>query len=253
MATEAVTEIEHLQQIIESLQQENLELMKHNQLLQEENSKLTELLEQVDDDIEGPVDEEADCEENSKWLPLKGFDDYVIKNYYPYDIKRISTGCIVKEYDHGDGYICASLLLGNKQKNCRKHVLVARQFILNDDPKHKTMVDHINKHRDDNHTTNLRWVTPSDNTKNKSSHRGIEYEYVKEIPDDAIVVDSYGKYKFEDYYFHDDKFYFYNGIEYRILHICTNKNGCKYVCAMNTEGQKTSIWYSKFKRIYNLE
>ena len=262
MATEAVTEIERLQQIIESLKQEVLELRKHNKLLQEENSKLTEMVEHVDevsttddddDDIEEPVDEEADCEENSKWLPLKGFDDYVIKNYYPFLIKRVSTNHVVAEYNNNDGYICVRLILGNKHKNCRKHVLVARQFIPNDDPQNKRFVDHKNKHPDDYHISNLRWVTASENQKNKSSHNGIEYEFVKEIPDDAIVVDSYGNHTFENYYFHDDKFYFFNGIEYRVLYISTDKYGSKYVRVTDTDGKRPKILYSRFKKIYNLD
>ena len=132
---ESFTEIERLQQIINELKNENLELRKHNELLQEENSKLTDMLNNVDEAT------------------------------------------------------------------------------------------------DDN----------------------IEYEFVKEISNDAIVVDSYGEYEFEDYYFHDNKFYFYNGIEYRILHINTDKYGNKYVCVMNTEGNRINIYYSKFKRLYNLE
>ena len=261
MATEAVTEIEHLQQIIESLKQKNLELIKHNQLLQEENSKLTELLEQVDetsatddddDDTEElePVDEEADCEENSKWLPLKGFDDYVIKNYYPYDIKRVSTGHVVKDSPQKSGYINVHIY----HKTYLKHLLVARQFIPNDDPKNKLYVDHKNKHRDDYHISNLRWVSFNENCRNRTSHLGLDYEFVDEIPGDSIVVDAYGEYKFENYYFYNDKFYFDNGIEYRVLRINTRKcDGSKYVYVLSTDGISRKIYYSKFKRLYNLE
>lgn len=264
-----VSEIERLQQIINELKQENLELGKHNQILQDEVSKLTDMLDNVeffttdDDDDEATADEpksvpvesngEAADEENAEWLPLKGFNDYVIKNYYPYDIKRVSTGHIVKECKL-HGYVGVNLFMGNNSKPYMKHVLIARQFIPNDDPEHKTMVDHKNMHKDDNHISNLRWVSASENQQNKSSHGNIEYEFVKDIPNDAIVVDTYGKHKFENYYFHDDKFYFYNGVMYRVLHICTNKTyGSKLVNAITTEGNRINIYYSKFKRLYNLE
>ena len=255
------TEIEHLQQIIESLKQKNLELIKHNQLLQEENSKLTELLEQVDetsatddddDDTEElePVDEEADCEENSKWLPLKGFDDYVIKNYYPYDIKRVSTGHVVKDWPQNTGYVGVHL----NNKSFLKHILIARQFIPNDDPKNKRLVDHKNKNRADYHISNLRWVSFNENNQNKTSHLGLDYEFVDEIPGDAIKVDSYGKYKFEDYFFINNTFYFHTGVEYRVLRINIRKDdGSKFVNAMSTNGKRIRIYYSKFKRLYNLE
>ena len=265
---DSAAEIEHLQQIIDELKQEILELRKHNELLQDENSKLTDMLDNVelsttdddddddDDDTEEfeTVDEEADCEENSQWLPLKGFDDYVIKNFYPYDIKRVSTNHVVKDGKR-NGYPSITLYRGDKHNTFNKHVLIARQFIPNDDPKNKCYVDHKNKHRDDYHISNLRWVTASENNQNKSSSAyGIEYEFVKEIPGDAIVVNSYGKHTFENYYFHDNKFYFYNGIEYRILHICTEKrNGSKFVHAMSTVGKKLVIRYSRFKKMYDLE
>ncbi len=259
---ESVTEIEHLQQIIDELKQEILELRKHNELLQDENSKLTDMLDNVelstidDDDSQSdedePVDEEANDEENSKWLPLKGFTDYVIKNFYPYDIKRVSTNHIIKERKL-HGYVGVKLVQGDTVKTQYKHVLLARQFISNDDPEHKTMVDHKNRNKDDYHISNLRWVSASENQQNKSSHGNIEYEFVKEISGDAIKVNSYGKHTLENIYFHDDKFYFHDGLEYRILYICTNKYGSKFVNVINTEGNRINIYYSRFKKIYGLE
>lgn len=274
MSTEPVPGIERLLQVVDELKNENLELKQVVAELTEQVSQLTKMLCHIDDSsalfaddeddddsqsddddeepVEGPIDEEADCEENSKWLPLKGFNDYVIKNYFPYEIKRVSKNRVVKECK-SNGYISMNLVVGNKRKTLGKHILIARQFIPNDDPKNKRFVDHKNKHRDDYHISNLRWVTASENGKNKSSCRGVDYEYVTEIPGDAIVVDSYGKHTFEDYYFHDNKFYFHNGIEYRVLYICTDKkNGSKYVYAVNTDGKQTSIYYSKFKRLYGL-
>ena len=165
---ESVSEIERLQLMFDELKQKYHEEVKHNQMLLDEVSKLTNMLNNVefstndDEDIEElePVDEEADSEENSKWLPLKGFDDYVIINYYPYDIKRVSTDHIIKECII-DGYVSVSLILRCKHKKCLKHILVARQFIPNDNPKNKRYVDHKNRKRDDYHISNLRWVTES--------------------------------------------------------------------------------------------
>jgi len=43
------------------------------------------------------------------------------------------------------------------------HRLVALNFVPNPNPSKFTVVDHIDKNRQNNHWTNLQWVTPSDN------------------------------------------------------------------------------------------
>lgn len=59
------------------------------------------------------------------------------------------------------------------------HVIVARLFVYNDDPIHKTYVDHIDTNIYNNRADNLRWVTASGNAnnplskkKNRKSHLG---------------------------------------------------------------------------------
>ena len=103
------------------------------------------------------------------------------------------------------------------------------------------------------------WVSSSTNHRNKTSSRGIQYEYVDTIPGDSIVVDEYGTNEFENYYFHDNIFYFYNGIQYRKLHVNERKRdsqklkcGAKFVCLLNTNGKVITVFYSKFKRLHNL-
>ena len=68
------------------------------------------------------------------------------------------------------------------------------------------------------------------------------------------MVNDYGKYQFENYYFDEetDKFYFFNGQQYRELHINTFKNGLKYVYMITTEDKRVKVCYSKFKRLYDL-
>jgi hypothetical protein len=80
----------------------------------------------------------------------------------------------------------------------------------------------------------------------------IIYEYVDDIPEEALVVKDYGKHEFEDLYFHQDVFYKFNGINYRKLHVCERKCGSLIVSVKDTRGKKTQISYSRFKRIYDL-
>ena len=176
--------------------------------------------------------------------------DYEILNEYPFTIRKKSNHRVVSESDDGKGYIQVAL----NGKPYRKHRLIAEQFIPNDDPLHKTEVDHINRNRSDNHIENLRWVSNSENQKNKTSHCGVEYTFVDDIDVDSIVITDYGKHKFDEYYYDQtvDKFYFWNGIKYRELHINENKKGLKFVYMKSTEGKTIKVCYAKFKRLYGL-
>lgn len=51
------------------------------------------------------------------------------------------------------------------------HRIVAFQKVPNDDSIHKTYVDHINHDKHDNIPSNLRWVTPEENAKNRTPNR----------------------------------------------------------------------------------
>ncbi len=79
-------------------------------------------------------------------------------------------------------------------------------------------------------------------------------KFVDNIPDDSIVVYDYYNYKFENLYFHNNVFYYYDGIQYRKLHINEDKrNHSKYVCAKDEKNKLIQIYYSKFKQLYNLD
>ena len=188
----------------------------------------------------------------AEFVELVEHPDYEILTVFPFTIRRKDNHYEVSESYDKDGYIQLILNDEDRRRHCLKHILIAKQFIKNDDPEHKTMIDHKNKARDDNHLENLRWATPTENNFNTSTRNGVIYEFVKEIPDESIVVDTYNNHTFEDYYFNDDVFYFWTGIEYRILYICENKYGSKYVNMYNTNHKKVQVFYSKFKRQHDL-
>jgi len=188
---------------------------------------------------------ESDCESNTdegKWVDLIVDEDYEIWDQYPHPIRRKTNQYVIKEHINKRGYVRCLL----NQKNYPKHRLIALQFIKR--PTDNTEVDHINRNRSDNRIENLRWISHSENNKNRTSTCGIEYEFVDDISGESIVADSYGKYEFDDLYYHENTFYFYNGLQYRKLHINEMKNGCKYINAYDTDSVRRKIFYSKFKR-----
>ena len=188
----------------------------------------------------------------AEFVELVEHPNYEILTIYPFTIRRKDNHYEVSNIIGNRNYIYVKLNDNGNKKMYFKHILIAKQFIPNDDPEHKIQVDHKNKNTSDYHLENLRWCTPRENNRNISSKNGVIYEFVKEIPEDAIVVDTYNNHTFEDYYFHDDVFYFYTGIEYRILPINYIRNMSAFVNMKSIEDKRVRIYYSIFKRQHDL-
>ena len=130
------------------------------------------------------------------------------------------------------------------------HRVIAEHYI-NRDPEH-IEVDHIDHNRLNYNITNLRWCTKSENMKNRSKstrNTDIEYEYVDDIPDNAVSILRYGKHWFKDYYYANNTFYYYNQHQFRILPKLIDRNGCEYVYAYNTNNKKVGIYINKWDKI----
>ena len=194
------------------------------------------------------------------YVTLNADSDYEILNEYPYTIRRKRD-----QYEVSESYSNGYLILQLNGKFYYKHRLIAEQFIPNNDPEHKTQVDHINHDRSDYHLSNLRWVSASENLFNKSSSKGVEYEYFDDIPDDSIIVDFYetqNSIRYFDqnkyYYYYDeenDEDVFYGKVKddlYRRLHINSNKSGNKFVSALDANHKRVSLYVDKFKRQHDL-
>lgn len=191
---------------------------------------------------------------------LKVDNDYEIGTTYPYVIRRKSNGFIPKEGLNGQGYV----RIGLNNKTYFKHRLVALQFIPNDDPVNKDQVDHINHDRADYHITNLRWCSGSTNQMNRSSNKGVEYEFIDDIPDEAISIDYYDT-RYERRYFNDKQYYYWNddgndvfysritddGL-YRVMHIVIQKGGVRVVHMKDVNHKLVGIVVPRFKHQYDL-
>lgn len=103
-------------------------------------------------------------------------------------ITRIQNERILKQRKDKDGYLTVELNKNGKRKFCRVNRLIALTFIPNDDPIHKTQVNHINEfEKNNNNINNLEWCTPKENTNygtrtermSKSQSRPV-FQYSKE-------------------------------------------------------------------------
>ena len=69
-------------------------------------------------------------------------------------------GTVVKQRSDVDGYRVINLVKDKgRQQTFKVHRLVAWEYCVNDDPKAKTQVNHINEVKDDNRAENLEWCT----------------------------------------------------------------------------------------------
>lgn len=74
------------------------------------------------------------------------------------DSQRVLNGCITS------GYRSVKLTFNNsKQQRYYVHRLVAEHFIINSDPKNKTIVNHKDGNKLNNNVENLEWVFPREN------------------------------------------------------------------------------------------
>ena len=195
-----------------------------------------------------------------EFIPLKGFDDYEILSVHPFTIRRKDNHHEMSERIH-NGYIDIKL----NGKRYLKHRLIGLQFIPNDDPEHKTQLDHISHDKTDNHLNNLRWVSNSVNQINKSSNRSIEYEFIDDLPEDVIMIDYYetknGRREFEEnryyYYFNEEtnEDVIYSKITdnlYRIMHLNQNRAGNHFVNARDINNKNVALYINRFKFQRNL-
>ena len=95
--------------------------------------------------------------------PIDGFPGYWVNSYGRVWSDK-SKKWLVPVPDP-NGYLNVFLSVNGKAIRTRIHRLVATAFIPNDDPEHKTVVDHIDNDKTNNRVDNLQWLSSGDNTR----------------------------------------------------------------------------------------
>ena len=106
---------------------------------------------------------------------IDGFENYII--YEDGLIYNENNDRFIKERKEPTGYMRVGLSKDGKKKFLYVHRLIALAFIHN--PLNKPCIDHINRIRDDNRIENLRWVTYSENSQNRTDNNEDMYIYKK--------------------------------------------------------------------------
>ena len=124
-----------------------------------------------------------------------------------------------------------------------KHRIIAQQFINN--PNNLPFVDHVNRNGLDNRLENLRWVSVSENNKNKTRFMSHQYVFLDELPETAEPLEFYNNHEFDDLWidYENQKLYVFQGVKYREL-IQHPKRHTSYYNAYDKKGNHVSIYRS---------
>jgi hypothetical protein len=122
-----------------------------------------------------------------EYRKIKNYENYEISNFG--NIRNSKTSIILKQKLKKNGYYEICLCKDNKKKSFIVHRLVAFAFIPNDDNS-KPEIDHIDRNKINNHTTNLRWVNRSENLLNKDyyHHKKTVHHHIWITPNLTFCV-----------------------------------------------------------------
>lgn len=103
---------------------------------------------------------------NEVWKEVEGTKG----RYFISNCGRLKSYCkysarIVKPYRNQYDYLRADIWKNGKRETVLIHRLVAKAFVENDSPEEKDTVDHIDRNKNNNTSSNLRWLSRSANAK----------------------------------------------------------------------------------------
>ncbi len=107
------------------------------------------------------------------WRSIDGYDNYEVSTHGR--VRNATTARILKQHLRKEGYYRVSLSKDGQVKRFEIHRLVATEFIANSDE--KNLVDHIDHDTTNNHVSNLRWATKSENAMNQMKQQNTSSTY----------------------------------------------------------------------------
>ncbi|CAL6100142.1 HNH_endonuclease [Hexamita inflata] len=196
-----------------------------------------------DDFIEANKDQVKNVVEQGRFII--GFPDYVVTSMGR--IICVSQQTEAKLCVNGWGYFVINLKNEDGWSMFNVHSLVANAF-LGLKPT-GFQVDHIDRNRQNNCLENLRYVSVSDNQKNKTSYKGHSAEYFNQLPNSCVQLKSYGKHIFDRYFIDQNtkQIYSFDNNQYLKITLTTDRKCQKYVIK-NILNKQVSVFLSKLQR-----
>ena len=131
-----------------------------------------------------------------QWVTLSMAPQYDIDANYPHYLRK--NGKVLQPYcTSNSGYYSYGF---SDLPEKLHHRIIASQFVANDDPLSKRVVDHINGDGKDNHITNLQWLSQSDNIRKCKSYTQQPKVVIQQLPADAVPLGLYEGHSYSRYY-----------------------------------------------------
>ena len=179
-----------------------------------------------------------------QWQPIVGFPNYMVSDEGKVYNKK--TDNFIGQ-PGSDGYVRVTLHNDGNQASYYVHHLVMNAFVGPCPLGYE--VDHIDRNPSNNDLSNLRYVTHSENNKNRGKVNGVTYEFIDDLPEDAVKVKEYHGNEFKGYWYSpsSNKFWYENGAAFRSVHIyhIGNYEGIK---AIDIYGKRRRINVKAWKR-----
>ena len=182
------------------------------------------------------------------FVQLTAHPKYEISTSYPFIIRNISTGRILKQVITAQGYLTVKL-----GTTIPVHRVIAEQFITSNIQ--NMDVNHINHQRLDNRIENLEVITHSENLKKrKKLYTKQLSEYIPQDDinkDNLIQLERYKDKDFNKYFFDksNDKLYIYQEKAKRYKVLKPTKNGLNYIVSLITSNK--TILTSGYDKLIN--
>ena len=163
-------------------------------------------------EIDSDVEENVEADPQECWQPIEGYPKYEVSNFgrvrsIRVANRKVKTHKILKAFHDKDGYPRVNLYNSGLSKQIPIHKLVAKAFIPNNNPKAYTQVDHRDRCKVNNHTSNLRWVDSFGNQYNRADR---PYDFVDKLGPEFVQIRQYGRHVFDRlFYDGSGKFYMY--------------------------------------------
>ena len=166
-------------------------------------------------EIEAPEQAEIEAvEQAEEWRAITGFATYSVSNLGR--VRNDQTGRVLRLCEDRYGYYMVDLYNQGRRSHCKVHRLVCQAFI--DPIPEGYEVDHINHDRTNNVVSNLRIVSKSEQQRNKTRYRGLDVEYLDELPEGSNpITDVRGRPVREGHYRHGHEFFVEIAGKYRRL------------------------------------
>ena len=127
------------------------------------------------------------------FTPLTDFEDsYEIEIDEPHRIRRIGSDRFVKAFVDNTGYVQIHL----NRWTYQLHRILAKHFLPN--PENLPQVDHIDRNPLNNSLENLRWVSASENCRNKTFTARGRREYLHDPPNDITEIRAFNDAEYEE-------------------------------------------------------